>query len=118
MAAWLAYLKSRLLLPEPPKAEAPEAADLAEALARRLRRLEEIRRAAAALMNRTRLGRDVFARGAPEPVAIARGVTYEASLYDLLSAYATPGARRARAHVRMKPREVWSLADAREALPG
>src|SRR5208282_5915602 len=56
MAAWLAYLKSRLLLPEPPKGEEPSAADLASALADRLRRLEAIRRAADALTERARLG--------------------------------------------------------------
>ncbi len=61
MAAWLAYLKSRLLLPEPPKAEAVEAVGLAEELARRLRVLEEIRRAAEAMMKRAQLGRDFFA---------------------------------------------------------
>ena len=65
MAAWLAYLKSRLLLPVPPKAEAQDAAGMADALAQRLRRLEQIRRAAEVLMNLPRVGRDVFrARGA------------------------------------------------------
>src|ERR687889_1533676 len=63
MAAWLAYLKSRLLLPEPPKGEEPTANDLATALALRLRRLEAIRAAARRLADRDRLGRDVFARG-------------------------------------------------------
>ena len=116
MAAWLAYLKSRLLLPAPAKAEQPDAADLADALANRLRRLEQIRRAAEGLINRTRLGRDVFARGAPEGIASTTAVVYEASLYDLLSAYARQTQKHARSRVRMKPREVWSLADAREAL--
>ena len=68
MAAWLAYLKSRLLLPEPPKGEEPSAADLATALALRLRRLEAIRAAANKLSARERLGFDVFARGAPEEI--------------------------------------------------
>ena len=116
MAAWLAYLKSRLLLPDPPRPEADEAAELADALAKRLRRLEQIRRAAELLINRARLGRDVFARGAPEGVLTRTSVVYEASLYDLLSAYATQAQRRARALVRMAPREVWSLAEARQAL--
>ena len=115
MAAWLAYLKSRLLLPDPPKAEAVEAADLAEELARRLRQLEEIRRAAEAMMNRAQLGRDVFARGAPEGLEDRPKIIYEASLYDLLSSYARQAQRHARAHVRMKPREVWSLSEARDA---
>ena len=116
MAAWLAYLKSRLLLPSPPKAEANDAAGLADALARRLRRLEQIRRAAELLINRVRLGRDVFARGAPEAVAAQTAVIYQATLYDLLSAYARQSQKHARSSVRMKPREVWSLAEAREVL--
>src|ERR1700678_4652896 len=85
MAAWLAYLKSRLLLPVPPKAEAEDTAGLADALARRLRRLEQIRRAAELLISRPRIGRDVFARGAAEPIAsAATKITFEATLYDLL----------------------------------
>jgi segregation and condensation protein A len=90
MAAWLAYLKSRLLLPEPPKGEEPSASDLATALALRLRRLEAIREAARLLGDRDRLGRDVFARGAPEPIQIRKERSYEATLYDLHSAYARP----------------------------
>src|ERR671916_2777390 len=70
MAAWLAYLKSRLLLPEPPKGEEPSASELASALAQRLRRLEAIREAAKRLGERAWLGRDVFARGAPEAVEV------------------------------------------------
>jgi segregation and condensation protein A len=116
MAAWLAYLKSRLLLPAPTKAESGEAADLADALAQRLRRLEQIRRAAEALFARPQLGRDVFARGAPEPIARTSAIVYEATLYDLLSAYARQTQKHARARVRFKPRVVWSLAEAREAL--
>ncbi len=88
MAAWLAYLKSRLLLPEPPKGEEPSAEDLATALALRLRRLEAIREAARKLGERNWLGRDVFARGAPEPVVIHKDSIYQATLYDLLAAYA------------------------------
>src|SRR5919107_1074888 len=88
MAAWLAYLKARLLLPEPPKGEEPSAEELATALALRLRRLEAIRAAAKKLGERDWLGRDVFARGEPEPVVIRRDARYEASLYDLLKAYA------------------------------
>src|SRR5437763_16017845 len=69
MAAWLAYLKSRLLLPEPPKPEEPSAGDLATALAFRLRRLEAMRIAAQRLSDRAQLSRDVFARGRQQPVA-------------------------------------------------
>ena len=116
MAAWLAYLKSRLLLPDPPKAPGPGAEELAEALAKRLRMLEKMRRAAAALMDRPRLGRDFFARGAPEAARLARAAQYDAKLYDLLEAYARRRQKHARAHVRLAARKVWSLADAREAL--
>jgi segregation and condensation protein A len=116
MAAWLAYLKSRLLLPSPPKEADDDAADLAERLAERLRRLETIRRAADLLMKRPQLGRDVFARGAPESIELPAAASYTATLYDLISAYARQSQKRARTFVRMKPRQVWSLADAREAL--
>jgi segregation and condensation protein A len=116
MAAWLAYLKSRLLLPEPPKADEPGAAELADALARRLQRLEQIRLAAEKLINRPRFGRDFFARGEPEAVAITKRSQYQASLYDLLAAYARQRQKQALARVRLKRRIVWSLAEAREAL--
>lgn len=116
MAAWLAYLKSRLLLPDPPKPEGPGAAELAEALAQRLRRLEQIRRAAEALINRPRLGRDFFGRGSPESVAVTRRPAYEAALYDLLSAYAARRQTQALTRVRFKERVVWSLEEARQAL--
>ncbi len=116
MAAWLAYLKSRLLLPSAPKEDLEDAADLAEKLAERLRRLEVIRRAADLLMKRPQLGRDVFARGAPEAIDLPSGAAYSATLYDLISAYARQSQKRARTFVRMKPREVWTLAEARDAL--
>jgi segregation and condensation protein A len=116
MAAWLAYLKSRLLLPDPPKGEEPSAADLATALALRLKRLEVIRAAATKLAERPRLGRDIFARGAPEPIEIHHRPIWEASLFDLLSAYARQRQKQAASHITMKRREVWSLAQAREAL--
>jgi segregation and condensation protein A len=116
MAAWLAFLKSRLLLPAPPQAAEPDASELADALAQRLRKLEAIRRAAELLANRPRLGRDFFPRGMPEAVEVARGSGYEANLYDLLAAYARQAQKHARARVRFKAREVWSLAEARAAL--
>jgi segregation and condensation protein A len=117
MAAWLAYLKSRLLLPEQPRGgEEPVAADLAAALAARLRRLEAIRAAAEQLINRPRLGRDMFARGAPEGLSVIRQAAWQANIYDLLSAYARQRQTRALAHVTVKHRVVWSLAEAREAL--
>jgi segregation and condensation protein A len=116
MAAWLAYLKSRLLLPEPPKGEEPSAEDLATALALRLRRLEAIREVAKKLGERSWLGRDVFARGAPEPVVIRKDSRYEASLYDLLKAYAQQRQVQFNSRVSLHKRNVWSLIDARDAL--
>ena len=116
MAAWLAYLKSRLLLPAPPREDEPAAADLAAALAVRLQRLEAIRKAAAKLAERPRLGRDMFLRGAPEGVASTGGTQWQASLYDLLSAYARQRQRHALARVTLKARVVWSIAEARAAL--
>ena len=116
MAAWLAYLKSRLLLPEPEAGDEPTGAELAAALAFRLRRLEAIRDAAVRLANRNRLGRDVFARGAPEPVRIDRKPAYTATLYDLLTAYVAQRRRVVVAKVRIPSRKVWSLAEARTIL--
>jgi len=116
MAAWLAYLKSRLLLPEVSGGEEPTGEELAAELAFRLRRLEAMRDAAARLANRDRLGRDVFPRGRPEPIEIRKTSTYTATLYDLLAAYAAQRQTRAIAVVRLPPRAVWSLQDAREAL--
>ena len=116
MAAWLAYLKSRLLLPEPPKGEEPSATDLATALAFRLRRLEAIREAARGLDDRDRLGRNVFARGAPEPIEIRQDTRWQASLYDLLAAYARQRQKQFSARVTLRKRHVWSLVEAREAL--
>lgn len=116
MAAWLAYLKSRLLLPEPPSAEGPSAEDLATALANRLRQLEAIREAAKILMTRPQLGRDVFSRGEPEQIAEVKHQTWTATLYDLLSAYASQRQRNVLATVHMTKRTVWSLAEARASL--
>jgi len=116
MAAWLAFLKSRLLLPVPPHAAEPDASELADALAERLRKLEAIRKAAELLVNRPRLGRDFFERGAPETGDAPRRAAYFASLYDLLEAYARQSQKHARARIRFKARAVWSLAEAREAL--
>ncbi|NVO13750.1 MAG: segregation/condensation protein A [Rhodoplanes sp.] len=116
MAAWLAYLKSRLLLPEGAEPEGMSATDLAAALALRLKRLEAIRDAASKLMSRPQLGREVFGRGDPEPIEEIKRPEWSATLYDLLSAYASQRQRQALAHVRMKKRNVWSLAEARDVL--
>ncbi|MGB3272050.1 MAG: ScpA family protein [Xanthobacteraceae bacterium] len=116
MAAWLAYLKSRLLLPEPPEAEGPSAEALATALANRLRRLEAIREAASRLMTRPQLMRDIFPRGEPETIAEIRHPRWTATLYDLLTAYATQRQQRVLATVSFAKRTVWSLAEARASL--
>lgn len=88
MAAWLAYLKSRLLLPPEPGEAGPSAEDLAAHLAFQLERLSAMRDVAARLMARDQLGRDFFARGQPEAASMRRSVRYEASLLDLMRAYA------------------------------
>ena len=116
MAAWLAYLKSRLLLPEQPKGEEPLAADLAAALAARLRKLEAIRAAAEKLVNRPRIGRDTFLRGAPEGLSIERHSRFTASLYDLLTAYSRQRQKHALSRVTFKQRVVWSMPEARAAM--
>lgn len=117
MAAWLAYLKSRLLIPEPPREDgAPNGEELAEVLAFRLRRLQAMRDVAAKLMTRNRLGRDVFPRGAPEPIVLRAANEWRASLYDLLSAYAQQRQKEALSTVRVAKRSVWALAEAREIL--
>ena len=116
MAAWLAYLKSRLLLPDAAPGEGPSAEDMALALAHRLRRLEAFREVADRLMGRPQLNRDIFARGLPEPIAEIKQPEWSATLYDLLSAYAQQRSRSVLSRVRFKKRTVWSLAEAREAL--
>jgi len=88
MAAWLAFLKSRLLLPPDPADEGPSGEDLAAHLAFQLERLEAMREAAAKLMARDRMGRDFFPRGLPEEVERVRNVRYTATLMDLMRAYA------------------------------
>jgi len=95
MAAWLAYLKSRLLLPQPGNLEGePTADEMASRLRWRLQRLNAMREAAARLMARDRLDREVFARGLPEPVKVVKLRTQTDTLYDLLTAYATQRLKR------------------------
>ena len=88
MAAWLAYLKSRLLLPPEPGDEGPSAEELADHLAFQLERLEAMREAAARLMGRDQKGRDFFVRGIPEPLVLNRNRVFDATLLDLMRAYA------------------------------
>jgi len=116
MAAWLAYLKSRLLLPDPPKDDEPTGAEMAAALAFRLRRLEAMRAASAQLMAMPQLGRALFVRGAPEETAATSRPVLIASLFDLLTAYADHRQRKMLTSVQVARRSVWSLADARAIL--
>lgn len=117
MAAWLTYLKSKLLLPkEDSDEDGPSGEELAAALALRLKRLEAMRDAAARLMTRKRLGRDVFARGAPEGIRLHRRSRYEANVFDLLKAYAHQRQRTAVRAIRYPRRPVWSIKDARSRL--
>jgi segregation and condensation protein A len=116
MAAWLAFLKSRLLLPEIPSADGPSAEEMATALANRLRRLEAIREASNRLMNRPQLNRDIFPRGDPEIIAEIRHTRFTATLFDLLTAYAAQRQQRVLATVHLAKRTVWSLTEARAAL--
>jgi segregation and condensation protein A len=117
MAAWLAFLKSKLLIPQPVKGDdGPSGEEMAATLAFRLKRLEAMREAATRLINRNRLGRDIFARGAPEHIPHRVQSAYDATLYDLLSAYANLRQRNAITQVIIERRKVWSLVDARELL--
>lgn len=119
MAAWLTYLKSRLLLPKPrPADDEPEPEVMAAALAFRLKRLDAMRAAGEALYGRALKGRDVFTRGAPEGVRSVRTPLYEAELYDLLKAYATRREREAFATYQPKSPNVYALEDARKRLTG
>jgi segregation and condensation protein A len=118
MAAWLAYLKSRLLLPEP-EPETPDEltpAEMAEVLAFRLRRLEAMQQVGNRLMARPRLGRDVFARGAPEGVEVVSRSIYEVGLYDLLKAYADHVVRTSVRTLTVEAPDLWSVDDALQRL--
>lgn len=114
-AAWLAYLKSQLLLP-PAARDEPDAEALAEALMERLRRLDALRRAAGELAARPRLGVDRLARGQPEPPEVARVIRYTASLADLFAAYGAVRRRSTMPTLRVAPRRVMSVDVALAAL--
>ena len=116
MAAWLAFLKSKLLIPEPKVEGEQSGEEMAALLQFRLKRLEAMRDAAARLINRNRLGRDVFARGQPEAVIVEKKSDFEASLFDLLTAYSQLRQREAVTHVEIAKRVVWSLGEARDIL--
>ncbi|MEQ1650512.1 MAG: ScpA family protein, partial [Hyphomicrobiaceae bacterium] len=118
MAAWLAFLKSRMLLPKEKSDDPlPSGDELAARLRFRLTRLEAMRNAATILMTKKRLGIDVFQRGMPEGVRTIRERQYTAEIYDILKAYTVQRSRTTikRAHV-VKRRVVWSIKDARNRL--
>jgi segregation and condensation protein A len=117
MAAWLAYLKSRLLIPAPPSTDEAAPQDMAARLAFRLQRLQAMRDASAKIMERGQLGRDVFARGEPQPLVVDVQREYADNLIDLLKAYAS---RRQRKVVHqtytVKRQPTWSIKEARDIL--
>ena len=113
MAAWLAYLKSRLLLPEPETIDGePTGAQMAAALAFQLQRLEAMRGAAGKLMALPQLGHDFFGRGAPEPILVVRMPVYSVKLYDLLRAYGAIANRKQGGMLRILPTDIYSMDDA------
>lgn len=118
MAAWLAYLKSRLLLPPEPGQDGPSAEDLAAHLAFQLERLSAMREAAARLMARDQMGRNFFARGAPETVVHNRDITYEATLLDLMRAYARIRTRDEFRPYAFDRQDVYTMEQALERLRG
>lgn len=118
MAAWLAFLKSKLLIPKQADDKGETGEELAAMLQFRLKRLEAMREAAVRLVNRNQLGREVFKRGAPEMVIVDKTSLFEASLYELLSAYTTQRQRMSVTQVEITSRAVWSLKEARDILTG
>lgn len=117
MAAWLTFLKSKLILPrEKETGDEPSADEMAQRLAFRLMRLEAMRNAIGELMTRKRLGRDVFERGMPERVSTVSDVQWTAEIYDLLKAYADLRRRTVKVTHVVKARRVWSIKQARTKL--
>jgi len=117
MAAWLAYLKSRLILPQPQiTSDEIDPQELAAALKLKLQRLEEARAAAKRLMQMPQLGSDVFLFGDPHPVAVTKETAWRAELLDLLQAYCREATKHVRREHKLKPRRAFPLAEARRRL--
>ncbi|HIJ43045.1 MAG: ScpA family protein [Rhodospirillales bacterium] len=116
MAAWLAYLKSRLLLPDLGEEDEPTGEEMAAALAFQLRRLEGMREAGTRLMAGSRLGREFFARGAPEAFAARTKTVLEATLYDLLKAYGEQKLRQTDKVLHIEPWELYTVEEALRRL--
>lgn len=118
MASWLAYLKSRLLLPKPEqaRAEEPPAEEMAARLAFRLAKLEAMREAAEALRVGPQLGRDVFGRGDPEAIRVVPSGRIEGDLYGLMSAYIAQRQKETQRHYTPAAPQAYPLEDARDRL--
>lgn len=118
MASWLAYLKSKLLLPEDKDTDEDELSgeELAKILAFRLQKLNAMREASAKLMARNRLGQTIFARGMPENIRVIKTPNYVADIYALIKAYTTQRQRTVEAKVSFEARTVWSVQEACERL--
>lgn len=118
MAAWLAYLKSRLLLPDLANEEEPTGEEMAEALSFQLRRLESMQESGNRLMERPRMGQDFFPRGAPEAFAVVSHSEFDLELFDLLKAYGDQTRRVQISSLRIDPSELMSPDDALQRLRG
>lgn len=116
MAAWLAYLKSRLMVPHDDEDEEPSGEEMAALLQFRLKRLEAMRDAAAKLVNRPRLGREIHKRGDPETIITTKTNQWQATYYDLLRAYVIQREKSFPQDYSVKVRTVWSLSEAEEIL--
>ncbi len=116
MAAWLAYLKSRLLLPTPEAENEPSAQEMAEALQFQLRRLEAMQKVAEKLMQRPQLGEKFFARGMPEDLKVTTDTVYSINLYDLLRAYGDIRRRRDEGKYDLPKFSLMSMEQAMERL--
>ena len=122
MAAWLAFLKSKLLLPKEDEEGEPSAAEMADALKFQMMRLEAMQKAGKGLFELPRRAIDFFPRGMPDGLPVSYRAVYDVSLYDLLRAYATQHRQKNVAALEIEPFDLYSIDDAvqrlREVLPG
>lgn len=116
MAAWLAFLKSRLLLPDQHEEDQPTGQQMADALAFQLKRLESMQAAGQALFARPIVGRDAFPRGAPEGIRVVTEAAFELNLYELLKAYGEIRSRETDATLHIAPQDLYSVEQAFERL--
>ena len=116
MAAWLAYLKSRLLIPEPKGEDEPSGAEMAAELAFQLRRLQAMREAGAKLLDRAQLGTHFFVRGEPQEIEVVKNSEFECNLYDLLQAYGRQQRRSEQVAMPFERAEIFTYEAALEKL--